>query len=538
MNTRMDQLLQSASERGVLPAGAALPPQETRPWPVVLLIALGAWLAAVPLLGVVGLLLGGLIVASAGAYFVGVLLLAAAVVLLRARELPTFVEQLAMPALVVGGGSLAMALFRDLPDTLAAGLLCAVALGLCALLDRPWLRVLLGAAAAAAFMGVIVPFENVGRRGELDRFWLALHGTLAAWAAALWLQQRVLASGAWARQAAWVESVAAGWLLPVLAGLAAQSGITMFVAGHLGGFGGVAGGGGQPTLQAAMQAISFSLAAGAVVLAGRRWATLRRPAAALAGIVLAGLAFFLPALGAVLLALVLTATSQRWRLAGAAALAAAWIVGAFYYQLAWPLAIKAIVLAMAGAALAASAWWAARGPRAPGAAAAAPPLRRGPALVLGTAVLVLAAANVSIWQKERLIAHGDKVYVALAPVDPRSLMQGDFMRLAFTVPGTAAGELPPLAGGDRPHAVARRDARGVAQLVRIARRDEALGAGEFRFELTPKDGRWILVTDAWFFREGEAPRFERARFGEFRVMPDGRALLVGLADEQLRPLEP
>ncbi|WP_255440134.1 GDYXXLXY domain-containing protein [Caenimonas sedimenti] len=533
----MDELLQAAADRGVLPAGAALPPQESRPWPVVLLIALGAWLAAVPLLGVAGLLLGGLIANSAGAYFVGVLLLAAAVVLLRARELPTFVEQLAMPALVVGGGCLAMAFFRDLPDAPAAGLLCAVALGLCALLDRPWLRVLLGAAAAAAFMGVIVPFEHVGRGGELDSFWLALHGTLAAWAAALWLQQRVLASGERARQAALVESVAAGWLLPVLAGLAVQSGITMFVAGNLGGFRGIADGSGWSAMGAAMQAISFSLAAAAVVLAGRRWATLRRPAAALAGIVLAVLAFFLPALGAVLLALVLTATSQRWRLAGAAALAAAWIVGAFYYQLAWPLALKAIVLAAAGAALAAAAWWAGRGPRATG-AAPAPQLRRGPVLVLVTAVLVLAAANLSIWQKERLIAQGDKVYVALAPVDPRSLMQGDFMRLAFNVPGAAAGELPPLAGGRRPHAVASRDARGVAQLSRIARPGEALAAGEFRIELTPKDGRWILVTDAWFFREGEAARFERARFGEFRVLPDGRALLVGLADDQLRPLQP
>ena len=39
----------------------------------------------------------------------------------------------------------------------------------------------------------------------------------------------------------------------------------------------------------------------------------------------------------------------RWRLAAAAALAAAWIVGGFYYQLDWPLATKAVVLIAAGA---------------------------------------------------------------------------------------------------------------------------------------------------------------------------------------------
>ena len=44
------------------------------------------------------------------------------------------------------------------------------------------------------------------------------------------------------------------------------------------------------------------------------------------------------------------------------------------------------------------------------------------------------------------------------------------------------------------------------------------------------NGDWVVVTDAWYFKEGEAERWEAARFGEFRVLPDGRALLVGMAD--------
>ena len=41
------------------------------------------------------------------------------------------------------------------------------------------------------------------------------------------------------------------------------------------------------------------------------------------------------------------------------------------------------------------------------------------------------AVNVSIWQKEQLLNHGKIVLLPLAPVDPRSLMQGDYMRLRF-----------------------------------------------------------------------------------------------------------
>src|SRR5260370_24676627 len=89
--------------------------------------------------------------------------------------------------------------------------------------------------------------------------------------------------------------------------------------------------------------------------------TLRQPRAAVAAVVLAVLSAFLPWLGACLLALAVTGTSGRWRQAAAAALAAAWIVGSFYYQLAWPLATKAMVLAGCGALLGLLAW---AGPRA------------------------------------------------------------------------------------------------------------------------------------------------------------------------------
>jgi len=63
-----------------------------------------------------------------------------------------------------------------------------------------------------------------------------------------------------------------------------------------------------------------------------------------------------------------------------------------------------------------------------------------------------------------------------------------------------------------------------------------LAAGEMRIELTPKGERWMLVSDAWFFRDGDGKRWEAARYGEFRVTPDGKALLVGLADAQLQAI--
>lgn len=51
-----------------------------------------------------------------------------------------------------------------------------------------------------------------------------------------------------------------------------------------------------------------------------------------------------------------------------------------------------------------------------------------------------------------------------------------------------------------------------------------------------KHGRWLLVTDAFYFKEGEGARWAAARYGEFRVDAGGKALLVGLRGDKLAPL--
>ena len=145
---RLEHTLQEAIRVGILPPSASCPNQDNRPWPVVLLTALGAWLAAIPLLIVVGMLFGELIRYGIGTYVVALLILTGAVVILRASDVALFVEQLAVPSLLVGGSTLGFGLFRDLPPQTAATALALFAIGIAWTIYRTWLRVLLGAAAA------------------------------------------------------------------------------------------------------------------------------------------------------------------------------------------------------------------------------------------------------------------------------------------------------------------------------------------------------------------------------------------------------
>jgi uncharacterized membrane-anchored protein len=159
-------------------------------------------------------------------------------------------------------------------------------------------------------------------------------------------------------------------------------------------------------------------------------------------------------------------------------------------------------------------------------------MRKVIALVAGLAVL--GAANWGIVQRERLLAQGAVVLLELAPVDPRSLMQGDYMALRFKVATDAFGRArsPDLQDG---RIVVHVDDRGVAAFVR-GHGGEPLAAGERLLRYRVRDGQVKFATNAFFFQEGHARRYERARYGEFRVSNAGEMLLTHLRGADLQRL--
>lgn len=398
---------------------------------------------------------------------------------------------------------------------------------------RNWLRILLGGAACAWILLALIPGH--GFNGSLEE-WLAIHIVLGIWVLAQWLSRKPCTD---TQRAALLECFALGWIIVTLAALAFSSGSTFLLEATLraGNFGNLA------ALWFGMTLLcSGALAAGAGAWLAHYWPSLRRWWCGMAALVLVALASQMPPLGATLLVLAISGTARRWHLAIAAGAVAAWIIGAFYYQFSIPLATKAMMMAGAGALLAVSAWLALRGQTtAPGSDAApssgAAPSNAMPARI-GIAVCalaVLAVVNVAIFHKETLIAKGRPVFVELALVDPRSLMQGDYMQLAFQLPVVARANHEKTTGAKRVHAVGTIDPRGILTLDHLA--DGApLAAGEMAIELTPHGDSWMLATDAWHFKEGGAKRWSSARYGEFRVDASGRALLVGLRGPALEPL--
>lgn len=532
MNDEFNRIVALAVERGILPADQGATELTSRPWPVILMTALGAWLAALPLLGVMFLTFDGLLRNGPGAYIVGLIVIAGTTAIMRAKQLPLFAEQLCLPVLLVGGGTLGVGLFRDMPYALADGAL-ALAATVCALLiRRSWLRTLLGAAACILVVTAVTRLTD----SFSSDAWLGLQLAVLVWLAAQWRVNRTMKFPGGTSLTAAIESIGLGWVLATLAGLAWLSGMTFLVVGTVGDFGRVGPSELNFWAPGGQQFISLGFSVAAAAWVGHCWPPLRNAWCAVVAVVLMGMASVMPSLGAVWLLLAVFATAQRWRLAAAVGVAVAWIVGAFYYGLQLSLADKAMIMGGAGIALAASAWFALKGMRQDIARDRNYKNSRGARIgVALSAAAVLIVANTGIWQKQNLIAAGKQIFIELAPADPRSLMQGDFMRLNFGL----LQQMPYDNEGDaslpRSRMVVKVDLQGIASFARSGTLAPA-GADEIMLELGRKKDTWTLGTDAWFFKQGEADRWARARYGEFRVDASGHLLLVGLRGPKLEPL--
>jgi len=152
-------------------------------------------------------------------------------------------------------------------------------------------------------------------------------------------------------------------------------------------------------------------------------------------------------------------------------------------------------------------------------------------VVVGMLVVILCAVNWSIYNKEQLLNQGESVALELAPVDPRSLMQGDYMVLDFAIAqrvGEQLDERKVMAFDG--YVYVSRDENSVGHFSHIS--DSLESNEQLAMKFRVRDGQVKFATNAYFFEEGQAEIFERARYGEFRVGDDGDILLVALLDEQ------
>lgn len=155
-------------------------------------------------------------------------------------------------------------------------------------------------------------------------------------------------------------------------------------------------------------------------------------------------------------------------------------------------------------------------------------------IILVNLFLLLLYFNYTVAKKEDLLQEGQLVLLELTPVDPRSLMQGDYMALRYKLSEGINFDTMPKRG----YCVVTLDENNRAARVRFQEDTTPLNEGEYLIRYTAADSWNVNIgAESFFFQEGQAGKYDKAKYGGVKIDRKGNSLLTGLYDEQLQKIE-
>ncbi|KUJ50650.1 GDYXXLXY domain-containing protein [Chryseobacterium sp. JAH] len=152
-------------------------------------------------------------------------------------------------------------------------------------------------------------------------------------------------------------------------------------------------------------------------------------------------------------------------------------------------------------------------------------------IILLNLTLLLAYFNWSVFKKEELLKDGQLVLLKLAPVDPRSLMQGDYMTLRYDI----SENIDTKKISKRGYCIVKLNKQGVAEKVRYQKEVTPLNSGEYLIQYNAPDSWNINIgAESYFFEEGQAEKFDKAAYGGVKIDKNGNSILIGLYNKNLK----
>lgn len=173
---------------------------------------------------------------------------------------------------------------------------------------------------------------------------------------------------------------------------------------------------------------------------------------------------------------------------------------------------------------------------------------------LWLAAFSIALFLIMIGRHEWHLAHSGSIYVKLKPVDPRSILQGDYMALNYQL---YLAELPPameLIEDHLPSDAAKAYFYNQPSILSYVQLDAQRRVIQTRFDpqlLNDYPGasaKLVLrnphntfeglypAARSFLFAEGLEPCYRNAQFAELKVRENGQPLLVNLVGENLKAL--
>lgn len=141
-------------------------------------------------------------------------------------------------------------------------------------------------------------------------------------------------------------------------------------------------------------------------------------------------------------------------------------------------------------------------------------------------ILLGGALAVSAWMTYRVRALSYTFYLETAPADPRALLMGDYMRLAYAFENEAKRQDATLCAAAETRERKNGELQEITQAGVLKLNTESDECITVRYE----HGRY-RVPHQFFFQEGTGSKYANARYAAVRKIGKDTLSVVGLTDE-------
>lgn len=148
-------------------------------------------------------------------------------------------------------------------------------------------------------------------------------------------------------------------------------------------------------------------------------------------------------------------------------------------------------------------------------------------LVVLNLLLLMIAFGYSVVKEERNLKQ-KTFYIKTVPVDPRSLIQGDYMILNYDITESARGEARNLRKG---YIRVRLNNLKVAEFMEVSKEYLPSSDNEFSIQFHQNGSTIDIGVNSYLFQEGTGNRFQRAQYAEVIELKSGKLRLKHLLDK-------
>lgn len=152
-------------------------------------------------------------------------------------------------------------------------------------------------------------------------------------------------------------------------------------------------------------------------------------------------------------------------------------------------------------------------------------------VILANLLLVLFLINYSACGKEEIKQKGNFIFLELAPVDPRAFMKGDYMELNYAI--FEHIQQPKNEG----YIIVKLSEKNIGEFVRTQSSFAPINEREYPIYYSLINNRISINAEVFYFQEGSAEKYEKAKYGGIKVSEYGAVLLENLYDEDFKVIK-